>query len=195
MPSSAAFDSFSSFVRAATIIAAAVASLLVLGVGSAAAAPPSAGQPDFGPNVLIFDPSMSTSQIQATVDAIAAQQVPNQFGSQRYAHLFKPGTYGTLQDPPGRPQWGEAVRQPARLPDQERRIRRRAGPRPLFNRAPPRGGAPRGTRRAVWGSPHASFGSLTETRRRNPSRYGLSVLCCARFLAPGPSRRCMAMAS
>ena len=28
-------------------------------------------QPDFGPNVVIFDPSMPTSQIQATVDAIA----------------------------------------------------------------------------------------------------------------------------
>ena len=33
-----------------------------------------------GPNVLVFDPSMPTSQIQATVDAIAAQQVANQFG-------------------------------------------------------------------------------------------------------------------
>ncbi len=42
---------------------------------------------------------MPTSQIQATVDAIAAQQVPNQFGTQRYALLFKPGTYGTAADP------------------------------------------------------------------------------------------------
>ena len=55
--------------------------------------------PDFGPNVMIFDPSMPTSQIQATVDAIASQQVSNQFGSQRYALLFKPGTYGTAADP------------------------------------------------------------------------------------------------
>jgi len=53
------------------------------------------------PNVLIFDPSMPTSQIQATVDAIAAQQVPNQFGSQRYALLFKPGTY---RHAPGSPR-------------------------------------------------------------------------------------------
>ena len=81
------------------IVPATIISLLVLGVGSAAAAKPSSGQPDFGPNVLIFDPSMSTSQIQATVDAIAAQQVPNQFGTQRYALLFKPGTYGTAQHP------------------------------------------------------------------------------------------------
>ena len=84
-----ALDSASSVACAAyrrlLTVAAAVASLLVLGVGAAAAASPTAGQPDFGPNVLIFDPSMPTSQIQSTVDAIAAQHVPNQFGSQRYA--------------------------------------------------------------------------------------------------------------
>jgi len=34
---------------------------------------------------MIFDPSMPTASIQATVDAIAAQQVSNQFGPQRYA--------------------------------------------------------------------------------------------------------------
>jgi hypothetical protein len=55
--------------------------------------------PDFGPNVMIFDPSMSTSQIQAVVDTIANQQVANQFGTQRYALLFKPGTYGSATDP------------------------------------------------------------------------------------------------
>src|ERR1700751_5046787 len=81
------------------VVPAAIISLLVLGVGSAAAAKPQAGQPDFGPNVLIFDPSMSTSQIQADVDAVATQQVPNQFGTQRYALLFKPGTYGKAADP------------------------------------------------------------------------------------------------
>src|SRR5512142_128008 len=56
-------------------------------------------QPDFGPNVLIFDPSMPTSQIQAAVDAVAAQQVDNEMGSQRYALLFKPGTYGSSATP------------------------------------------------------------------------------------------------
>ena len=59
----------------------------------------STAQPDLGPNVKVFDPSMPTSQIQATVDAIAAQQVANQFGTQRYALLFKPGTYGTATEP------------------------------------------------------------------------------------------------
>ena len=57
------------------------------------------GDPDLGPNVYVFDPSMSVSDIQATVDAVAAQQVSNQFGTQRYALLFKPGTYGSAAQP------------------------------------------------------------------------------------------------
>ena len=58
-----------------------------------------AGEPDFGPDVYVFTPSMPQSQIQATVDAIASQQVSNQFGTQRYALLFEPGTYGSAADP------------------------------------------------------------------------------------------------
>jgi len=42
---------------------------------------------------------MSQSDIQAKVDAIASQQIPNQFGPQRYALLFAPGTYGTSTTP------------------------------------------------------------------------------------------------
>ena len=42
---------------------------------------------------------MPQSQIQATVDSIASQQVGNQFGTQRYALLFEPGTYGSAADP------------------------------------------------------------------------------------------------
>jgi hypothetical protein len=42
---------------------------------------------------------MPQSQIQATVNAIASQQVPNQFGTQRYALLFEPGTYGSAANP------------------------------------------------------------------------------------------------
>src|SRR3954453_21481448 len=67
--------------------------------GTAAAAPPPTGPPDFGPNVKVFDPSMPTSEIQATVDAIAAQQVDSEMGTQRYALLFKPGSYGTADHP------------------------------------------------------------------------------------------------
>jgi hypothetical protein len=56
-------------------------------------------QPDFGPNVYVFTPSMPQSEVQATVDAIASQQVSNQFGTQRYALLFEPGTYGSSSNP------------------------------------------------------------------------------------------------
>ena len=59
----------------------------------------SAAGPDFGSNVLIFDPSMSTSQIQTAVDSVASQQVSNQFGTQRFALLFEPGTYGSSTNP------------------------------------------------------------------------------------------------
>jgi hypothetical protein len=55
--------------------------------------------PNFGPNVYIFNPGMSLSAIQSTVDAIATQQVSNQFGTQRYALLFEPGTYGSSSTP------------------------------------------------------------------------------------------------
>ncbi len=56
-------------------------------------------QPDFGPNVYVFTPSMPQSEIQSQVNAIANQQVSNQFGDQRYALLFMPGTYGSQADP------------------------------------------------------------------------------------------------
>jgi hypothetical protein len=56
-------------------------------------------QPNFGPNVYIFNPSMPQSQIQSTVNAVANQQVSNQFGTQRYALLFEPGTYGSSTNP------------------------------------------------------------------------------------------------
>lgn len=62
----------------------------------AQAVPPSAA---FGQNVILFNPSMPVAQIQATVDAISAQQVSNQFGPERYALLFEPGTYGTAATP------------------------------------------------------------------------------------------------
>ena len=110
MPSNAAFANTSPdrsaggrarLGRCLIVLAAAAATVSIVGVGKAAAANSHGGdgRPDFGPNVVIFDPSMPTSQIQATVDSIANQQVSNQFGTQRYALLFKPGTYGTAADP------------------------------------------------------------------------------------------------
>lgn len=49
--------------------------------------------PDFGPHVVIFDATMPASKIQQDVDRIFEQQQSNQFGSDRYAILFKPGVY------------------------------------------------------------------------------------------------------
>src|SRR3954454_4781092 len=86
-------------VRLVSVAAVALCALLMTAGGASAAGRHHDAPPDLGPNVKIFDPSMSTSQIQATVDAIAAQQVPNQFGTQRYALLYKPGTYGSASQP------------------------------------------------------------------------------------------------
>ncbi|MFI5881156.1 RICIN domain-containing protein [Streptomyces sp. NPDC051554] len=60
-------------------------------LGTVSTNPP--GTPDFGPNVTVFDPSMSASSIQSKLDSVFSQQETNQFGSARQALLFKPGTY------------------------------------------------------------------------------------------------------
>ena len=54
---------------------------------------PGGPNPNLGPNVLIFDPSMSAASIQSQITTIDNAQQSNQFGTQRYAFLFKPGTY------------------------------------------------------------------------------------------------------
>ncbi|MEY9963531.1 uncharacterized protein YceK [Streptacidiphilus sp. MAP12-16] len=61
--------------------------------GGTVTGPPTTDTPDFGPNVTIFDPSMSTTSIQSTLDTVFNQQQTNQFGTQRNALLFKPGSY------------------------------------------------------------------------------------------------------
>jgi hypothetical protein len=68
-------------------------------VAALAARSASPSQPNFGSKVYIFNPTMPLSQIQATVDSIATQQISNQFGTQRYALLFQPGTYGSSTNP------------------------------------------------------------------------------------------------
>jgi hypothetical protein len=60
---------------------------------------PGANVAAFGPNVCVFNDTMSQATIQADVDNIASQQVSNQFGSQRFAIFFEPGTYGSSTDP------------------------------------------------------------------------------------------------
>ncbi len=61
--------------------------------GKAADAPPTSNTPNFGPNVQVFDSSMSSSTIQSALDTAFNQQQSNQFGTQRTAFLFKPGSY------------------------------------------------------------------------------------------------------
>jgi hypothetical protein len=51
------------------------------------------GTPNFGSNVLIFDPSMSSSTIQNQINSVYNSQQTSEMGTGRYALLFKPGTY------------------------------------------------------------------------------------------------------
>ena len=51
------------------------------------------GTPNFGSNVLVFDPSMPTSTMQSQINSIYNQQQSSEMGTGRYAILFKPGTY------------------------------------------------------------------------------------------------------
>jgi hypothetical protein len=55
----------------------------------------------FGPNVCVFTPQMSQTQIQDDLNNIAVQQVPlsAQFNNDGYAVLFEPGTYGSAATP------------------------------------------------------------------------------------------------
>ena len=102
---------FFSFVRSprllfallALVVATIIVTVFVLlarsGPASTTLSPPSASTGTFGPSVYIFNPGMSQREIQATVDTVANQQVSNQFGTQRYALLFEPGTYGSSTNP------------------------------------------------------------------------------------------------
>jgi hypothetical protein len=62
---------------------------------------PGANVAVFGPNVCVFNDTMSQAAIQTDLNNIATQQVPidSQFDSQRYAILFEPGTYGSAANP------------------------------------------------------------------------------------------------
>jgi hypothetical protein len=83
----------------ATAVGVALAAAVIL-TGTAAATPQQADDgPDLGVNVTVFDPSMPVSAIQATLDATHAAQVDNEMGTERFAYLFKPGTYGTAETP------------------------------------------------------------------------------------------------
>lgn len=63
----------------------------MVGVCGLGGLPAEGAEPDFGPNVRVFDPSSKNAQ--AEIDAIFATQEKGQFNPDRYALLFKPGKY------------------------------------------------------------------------------------------------------
>src|SRR5712664_2245255 len=72
-------------------------------VASCAAAMPAVADaptaPNFGASVYIFNPGMNQAAIQSQLKTIAAAQVDNEFGPERYEILFEPGTYGSSAHP------------------------------------------------------------------------------------------------
>ena len=69
------------------------------GGGGGGVCAPQPTVPNFGPNVRIYDPSMSTASIQASLNEVfEAQKSTNdhQFHLRRDALLFKPGNYGSF---------------------------------------------------------------------------------------------------
>lgn len=70
-----------------------VLSLWSPGVSSAATPIGDANSSIFGPNVYVFDPDMPAADIQSAVNAVFTRQESNEFGTERDAFLFKPGTY------------------------------------------------------------------------------------------------------
>jgi hypothetical protein len=84
--------------RAAFIRRAATGLLLGLlgvttGTLTASGAPKPQAEPDFGPDVLVFNPSMPPAAIQKQIDKVYAIQQHSEFGPARYALLFLPGEY------------------------------------------------------------------------------------------------------
>lgn len=82
------------------VLGLALAATAVTIAPAASADPPRPGTPDqLGVNVKVFDPSMPVAEIQAALDATHTAQVDNEMGTERYAYLFKPGQYGTAEQP------------------------------------------------------------------------------------------------
>ncbi|MGA2753241.1 MAG: coagulation factor 5/8 type domain-containing protein [Terracidiphilus sp.] len=67
-----------------------LAGVLASGFAQAGAEVP---KPDLGPNVMIFDPSMPATEIQARIDKVYSIEEKSEFGPARYALLFMPGKY------------------------------------------------------------------------------------------------------
>jgi hypothetical protein len=84
------------------VMVAAVAPTIAPAASAEPGAPATAATtslPDLGDNVTVFHPSMPVDEIQAILDATHAAQVDNEMGTDRFAYLFMPGTYGTADNP------------------------------------------------------------------------------------------------
>ena len=73
---------------------AAIAALALGGAAITATPAVAADEPDFGPNVVVLDPSMPTDEINAIFAAIDDEP---EFSRNRHAVLFKPGVYGSAE--------------------------------------------------------------------------------------------------
>jgi hypothetical protein len=69
---------------------AALAAVPLVAVGDSA---PKANSTLFGPNVYVFDPKTPAADVQKTANDVFKKMEANEFGSERYALLFKPGKY------------------------------------------------------------------------------------------------------
>ena len=90
------FSRFHSILVTGALVIGASMATTGAAVTTALAAP---AVPAFGSNVLVLNPGMPQSQVQAMLDSVSNQQVNNQFATQRYALLFEPGTYGSTANP------------------------------------------------------------------------------------------------
>ena len=90
-----------SALAAAFLVAPAIVGATTCSAAAVVSICPDASSSLFGPNVCVFNPSMSQNAIQADVDRIATLQVPQsaQFSTNRYAIFFEPGIYGSAANP------------------------------------------------------------------------------------------------
>lgn len=92
----ALFANLRYFVAMKHVFAFVLAMAALIPLGHAADAPM---RPSLGDRVLIFNPRMSTAEIQRLADEVAKRQADNQFGEERDALLFEPGSYGSKSEP------------------------------------------------------------------------------------------------
>ena len=83
----------------AALVAGSLTTMTAQAVPAGGHAEPAVTTPDLGPNVTIISPDMSVSEITSTLKAISDKQLDDEMGTDRYAVLFLPGTYGTAAEP------------------------------------------------------------------------------------------------